>query len=177
MLLYIQHSPVAQDKPYNKSVDVYSFGILLWEMCSLQKPFAGYTSKKHMAHVVLGGERPPMDSYVSHHWPVKLQELMKRCWSSNSELRPTFSEINIQLTEIIDDCLVSGPDRVRRQHASPPLSSADIKPPAGGFASMKPLKNDQSRGHTIGSTPTSPRTNERRHWSFGFVTRSHPSNP
>eukprot|EP00934_Nitzschia_sp_Nitz4_P000585 Nitzschia sp. Nitz4//scaffold190_size42200//30078//33516//NITZ4_007394-RA/size42200-processed-gene-0.52-mRNA-1//-1//CDS//3329540150//585//frame0 len=52
---------VARGKAYNKSVDVYSFGILLWEMCSLEKPYMGYSSKRHMKDVVLGGERPKMD--------------------------------------------------------------------------------------------------------------------
>ena len=169
---------VALDKPYNKSVDVYSFGILLWEMCSLQKPFAGYTSKRHMAHVVMAGERPLLDSNVAHHWPTRLSPLMKRCWSANHELRPTFGELKIELAQIIDECTVlSSTDKVRKPHHHQHASSGSIKPPVGGFASMKPImKADQSRGHTIGTTPTSPKQSERRHWSFGFVLRNHHTN-
>lgn len=32
---------VALGKPYNLKVDVFSFGILLWQMLSLKTPFAG----------------------------------------------------------------------------------------------------------------------------------------
>ena len=72
---------IAKDCPYDKSVDVYSFGILLWEMCAAEKPFYGYSSGKHMQLVVIGGERPKMDSQHTSNWPMNLQWLMKRCWS------------------------------------------------------------------------------------------------
>jgi hypothetical protein len=94
---------VAQGHPYEKSVDVYSFGILLWEMCSLEKPFAGYSSKKHYQHIVLNGERPKMDSSHTAHWPAALQCLMKACWSANSETRPAFSAVKEALDEIVAD--------------------------------------------------------------------------
>ena len=32
---------VALEKPYNSSVDVYSFGILFWQITSLETPFTG----------------------------------------------------------------------------------------------------------------------------------------
>lgn len=32
---------VAESRPYNEKVDVYSFGIVLWEMSTLKKPFEG----------------------------------------------------------------------------------------------------------------------------------------
>ncbi|KAL7563368.1 hypothetical protein ACA910_014205 [Epithemia clementina (nom. ined.)] len=95
---------VAQDMGYNLSVDVYSFGILLWELCSAEKPFYGYSSNKHMQLVVLGGERPKMDSAHTHLWPVALQNLMKTCWSTNPAQRPTFTQI-IQVLEQKVCCL------------------------------------------------------------------------
>ena len=36
---------VAGVRPYNLSVDAYSFGILLWEMSALEKPFDGFTGE------------------------------------------------------------------------------------------------------------------------------------
>merc|ERR1712183_1116963 len=30
---------VAKEQPYNTSVDVYSFAILLWQICTLETPF------------------------------------------------------------------------------------------------------------------------------------------
>jgi serine/threonine protein kinase len=94
---------VAMDRPYNRSVDVYSFGILLWEMCSLEKPFAGYNSKKHMRDVVIAGERPKMDHSHTTYWPADLQWLITSSWSSKSEMRPTFTAIRENLQNIMGE--------------------------------------------------------------------------
>jgi serine/threonine protein kinase len=88
-------------KPYNQMVDVYSFGILLWEMCSAEKPFAGYSSAKHMQNVVLNGERPPMDSRHIMFWPVNLQWLITKCWSNDPNERPSFTVIKETIREIL----------------------------------------------------------------------------
>ena len=84
---------MAQDLHYDLSVDVYSFGIMLWELCSSEKPFYGYSSNKHMQLVVLGGERPKLDAAHTQYWPTSLQNLMKKCWSSKPAQRPSFTEI------------------------------------------------------------------------------------
>ena len=116
-----------------------------------------------MAQVVLGGERPPIDSHVAFYWPVRLQETIRRCWSSNPSVRPSFLELKEILSQIIDSYALS----------SPAASEKAIKPAAGGFASLKPAKIDRSRGNTVGGTPTSSKAAERRHWSFGIVRRHH----
>ena len=92
---------VAKECPYDRSVDVYSFGILLWELCSAEKPFFGYSSGKHMQQVVIGGERPKMDAQHTAYWPLNLQWLMKRCWSAFPAVRPSFSDIKLVLADIL----------------------------------------------------------------------------
>lgn len=93
---------VAKDEHYDRSVDVYSFGILLWELCSAEKPFFGYTSDKHMRQVAIGGERPKMDSIHTMCWPVNLQWLMTRCWSEDPTQRPTFTIVKQVLQDILN---------------------------------------------------------------------------
>jgi len=87
---------VAKSEPYNQFVDVYSFGILLYEVSSLEKPFQGYSSKKHMKQVLLGGERPPTKIL-----PLELQRLLKECWSTNINQRPSFTIIRNKLDSIV----------------------------------------------------------------------------
>lgn len=92
---------VAKGIPYDKSVDAYSFGILLWELCALEKPFLGYSANKHMQQVVIGGERPSLDSSHTSWWPVDLHWLLQRCWSSDPATRPDFTVIKETLQELI----------------------------------------------------------------------------
>ena len=70
------------------SVDVYAFGILLWQLCALQQPFQGYTPRQHRERVVDRNERPGL----SHWWPAQFQDLLRRCWSPIPEDRPTMKE-------------------------------------------------------------------------------------
>lgn len=92
---------VAKRCPYEKSVDVYSFGILLWELCSAEKPFLNYDSGMHMEFVVIGGERPKMDADHVKYWPSDLQLLMKQCWSPSPFERPSFESIKQTLSDIL----------------------------------------------------------------------------
>lgn len=75
--------------PYNEKVDVYSFGILLWEMCALEVPFNGYNVEKHSRNVVRKHERPK----ISSSWPVCVGDLIAQCWSPHSSKRPAFEKI------------------------------------------------------------------------------------
>jgi serine/threonine protein kinase len=92
---------VAKGIPYDKSVDAYSFGILLWEVCAMEKPFFGYSANKHMQQVVIEGDRPDLDASHTSWWPVDLHWLLKRCWSSDPASRPTFTCIRETLEELI----------------------------------------------------------------------------
>ena len=92
---------VAAEEPYDTSVDVYSFGILLHELTSLEKPFDGYSATRHMREVVMGGQRPRLDTPSTSWFPVKLQWLIKKCWSAKRSDRPTFSVIKQALVDIV----------------------------------------------------------------------------
>jgi len=77
-------------KGYTLSADVYSFGILLWEICALAKPFASFKSATHFeAAVFEGGERPMVDS----SWPKHIRHLMIKCWSTDATSRPSITDV------------------------------------------------------------------------------------
>ena len=80
---------VALEKPYNSSVDVYSFGILFWQITSLETPFTGFSLNMHNDRVIKGGLRPKLDPKMS----PGLTNLMKNCWSTEIHERPTFQEV------------------------------------------------------------------------------------
>jgi len=91
---------VANSNPYNYKADVYSFGILVWELLSCKKPFVNLNIDSFFEEIVNGGARPPIDS----KWPKKLVALMERCWTADIDKRPSFQEIIVALdSEIIED--------------------------------------------------------------------------
>lgn len=58
---------------YCLSADVYSFGILLWEICSLNKAFGSFKSiDEFEAAVFHGGTRPTIET----HWPNTIKHLI-----------------------------------------------------------------------------------------------------
>ena len=87
---------VALCLPYNEKVDVYSFGILLWQMISGKTPFVGMRMTDFHNRVIINGERPP----INPSWPLSLQRLMQSCWHENSRRRPSFREILYDIDHI-----------------------------------------------------------------------------
>lgn len=90
---------VASDRPYDQSCDAYSFGILFWQLCSLQTPFAGYSQKLHAEKVVQQGHRPRPD----RTWPDSWVDLMNSSWNQDYQLRPSFDYITGLLEEKIHE--------------------------------------------------------------------------
>ena len=80
---------VARCEPYNLTADVYSFGLLLWQVCSLFLPYDGMNRQDHSELVVYGNERPPLDS----SWSTPLRILMKRAWEPDPSVRPSMDSI------------------------------------------------------------------------------------
>jgi len=87
---------VAQCKPYNHKVDVYSFGILLWELLTFKRPYYNLESNFYK-QVIINGARPNIDS----SWPKDLIDLMEACWNPNIMMRPTFQNIVNMLDYIL----------------------------------------------------------------------------
>lgn len=56
---------MVESLPYNEKVDVYAFGLLLWEMLEDRRVFDGMGVTDFYERVVNAGARPNLD----HHWP------------------------------------------------------------------------------------------------------------
>jgi serine/threonine protein kinase len=89
---------VALCKPYTEKVDVYSFGILLWQMARDRIPFKGMNKEEFMKAVVNDNERPKLDS----SWPVGFSSLLTSCWNKDPLKRPTFEAILKELDLLLN---------------------------------------------------------------------------
>eukprot|EP00758_Cryptobia_borreli_P007878 Tbor_TRINITY_DN5337_c2_g2::TRINITY_DN5337_c2_g2_i1::g.4211::m.4211/K08857/NEK1_4_5; NIMA (never in mitosis gene a)-related kinase 1/4/5 len=73
---------------YSKKADVWSMGILLYEMMALRRPFVGHGMKALMESV-LGGKIPPIPSNFS----PELQEVVMAILVDDPNKRPSIAEI------------------------------------------------------------------------------------
>ena len=93
---------VALKLGYGKEVDVYSFGMLLWEICALDKPFDSIQSVDEFHDlVVLCGRRPSLN--IDPLWTPSLKSLMSRCWSTDPLDRPTMVQVKSLLCNVLRD--------------------------------------------------------------------------
>ncbi|KAF9955002.1 hypothetical protein BGZ70_010390 [Mortierella alpina] len=80
---------------YGAECDIYSFGMLLFEIASNQIPFAGRTDRELPELIVL------KDLYetVPPGTPSEFANIMSACWSHDPRLRPTTSQVLLILRD------------------------------------------------------------------------------
>lgn len=117
-----------KDGVFTSSSDVWSYGVVLWEMATLaSQPYQGLSNDQVLRYVIDGGvmERP-------ENCPDKLYTLMRYCWQHKPSKRPSFLKLCTLLLE----------------HASPHFSQASFfNSPAG--VESRAAKNNPSPSHVI----------------------------
>lgn len=74
---------------YTKGTDIYSFGLIAWEICAHSPPLNERSHDTNLAMDICLGERPQ----IPEGTPKSLAALMKRCWDAIPENRPSASEL------------------------------------------------------------------------------------
>ena len=78
-----------EDNLFDEKSDVYSYGVLLWEIWDRGVPWRGLQPMQIMRKVVDKRERPPLPSSM----PGDVRALVGTCWSPGPDDRPDFQTI------------------------------------------------------------------------------------
>ncbi|KFD50397.1 hypothetical protein M513_08779 [Trichuris suis] len=81
---------VFEGSKYDEKCDVYSWGIILWELLARRMPFEEMAKSAYqIMWAVHNKERPPdIDDC-----PTELSKLMKRCWDADPLVRPAMFDV------------------------------------------------------------------------------------
>jgi len=75
---------------YDTKVDVFSYGVILWELVAGRSP---HTSMDAMSFVTKLMRDPDFRETIPEDTPEIWKGLIERCWATNPDARPSFREI------------------------------------------------------------------------------------
>ncbi|AVK75014.1 serine-threonine kinase [Pandoravirus quercus] len=78
--------------------DVYSFGIILWEVLTREQPYAGMSPAAIAVAVIRDDARPRMPDDLPAAHPQAYVDLVNDCWHRDPTVRPTFMEVMTRLS-------------------------------------------------------------------------------
>ncbi|XP_036437261.1 mitogen-activated protein kinase kinase kinase 7 isoform X2 [Colossoma macropomum] len=89
---------VFEGSNYSEKCDVFSWGIILWEVITRRKPFDEIGGPAfRIMWAVHRGTRPPLIKNL----PKPIESLMTRCWSKDPSQRPSMEEIVKIMTHLM----------------------------------------------------------------------------
>ncbi|CAM6099837.1 unnamed protein product [Calypogeia fissa] len=87
---------------YDKSVDIFSFGLILQEMFEGHPPFPEVKEDKQVAEAYALDKRPPF-KHGGRHYPPLVKELIEECWDIDPSKRPQIGNIVQRLQQVKDN--------------------------------------------------------------------------
>jgi len=80
---------ILRELPYNEKCDVFSYGVVLWELYTQLIPWNKIGTFQVANDVAFRGRRLELPQDC----PTKLAKLIESCWDADPDVRPPFSEI------------------------------------------------------------------------------------
>ena len=99
--VYMAPEIFSQSEIYGAPVDIYSLGLIMWELWYGERVFTEVTSITELMKKVENGHRP---GHVEDCEPVLFQfgTLMQKCWQTEPDKRPKASHCAKTISDIIN---------------------------------------------------------------------------
>ncbi|PSR96528.1 Serine/threonine-protein kinase [Actinidia chinensis var. chinensis] len=107
---------VLRNEPSDEKCDVFSFGVILWELCTLQQPWGGMNPMQVVGAV--GFQHRRLD--IPNDMDPAIADIIRQCWQTDPKLRPSFAEIMAALKPL-----------------QKPITTAQVPRPSGPISSSR----------------------------------------
>jgi len=102
---------VARMETYTEKVDVYSYGLISYQLITNKLPFKGM-NREELTELVINNNYRPLNK---HYIPISFYQLLSLCWHNDYNYRPSFdtikNELLSQLTQIENHANINYPPR------------------------------------------------------------------
>jgi serine/threonine protein kinase len=89
---------IMANQPYNCKVDVYSLGMLCWEVFAEAVPFSFLKRVWDLPRLVLDGMRPELPQ----EWPKGVRDVISDCWLQAPDKRPAAENVATALERVFE---------------------------------------------------------------------------
>jgi len=91
---------ILSSKSYSDKVDVYSFGVILWELLTETQFFSDKSFFNQIEKAVIAGQRPTIPPLPPGEAPKSMSVLMQNCWNQEPSCRPSFVDVCLSLSNM-----------------------------------------------------------------------------
>ncbi|XP_021314202.1 serine/threonine-protein kinase EDR1 isoform X2 [Sorghum bicolor] len=88
---------VLRNEPSDEKCDVFSYGVILWELCTLLQPWEGMNAMQVVGAVGFQNRRLDIPDNID----PAIAEIIVQCWHTDPKLRPSFADIMAKLKPLL----------------------------------------------------------------------------